>query len=77
MEELIPLIAIICIFVVLPGMILHYVAKMRETRSRETDTDRMAGQELERLAVKMEQRIDSLEKILDAEAPGWRNRHHG
>jgi len=77
MEELIPLVAIISIFVVLPAMILHYVARMRETRSRENDTDRLAGEDLERLAVQMEQRIDSLERILDAEAPGWRHRHHG
>lgn len=31
--------------------------------------------ELAERAERMEQRIEALERILDAESPGWRNRH--
>lgn len=77
MEDLIPLVAIVCIFVVLPALIMQFIAKMRETRSRESDADRSASADLARTAERMERRIDALERILDTEAPGWRNRHHG
>lgn len=77
MEEIVPLVAVICIFVVLPATVMHYIAKMRATRSHEVSSDRLASTELEQLASRMEQRIENLERILDAEAPGWRNRHHG
>lgn len=77
MEDLVPLMAIICIFVVLPALILNFIAKLRETRSRESDSDRSASTDLARTAERMERRIEALERILDTEAPGWRNRHHG
>lgn len=77
MEELIPLVAIICIFVVLPGMAMFYADRARRRRDEQSHKERGATADLVQLAERMEKRIEALEKILDAEAPGWRSRHHG
>lgn len=77
MEELIPLAAIICIFVILPGMGMWFADRARRHREQRTEQDRGADVGLMQLADRMEKRIEALEKILDSEAPGWRSRHHG
>lgn len=66
------IVAIVCLLVVLPGMILWYL-----DRRRREDVDNGPAPppaELARRAEHMEQRITALEKLLDAEAPGWRKR---
>lgn len=72
-EALIPLVAIISIFVVLPWLGMHYgsLKRQRETLNAE---DRQALIDLRALADRMESRMITLERILDAEAPGWRER---
>lgn len=77
MEDIVPLVAVVSPFAFALGivwMILHYRdrRKQRETQLPQgTDHAR-----LEVLAEKMERRIEALEQILDAEAPGWRKKHH-
>ncbi len=66
--------AIVSIFIVLPGMILHYVVKWRGQKHLSTDQERML-EDMWRAARGMERRIDSLERILDSEAPNWRKTH--
>lgn len=77
MEDLIPLIVIIAIFIVLPAMAFHYADRRRRWQIQQAAGSGAADGELAALAERMEKRIDALEKILDAEAPGWRQRHHG
>lgn len=76
MEILIPLIAVIAVFVVLPGMAFHYADRKRRWKHEQSVNNGVASQEMLTLADRMEKRIDALERILDAEAPGWRTRHH-
>lgn len=75
MEDLlIPIFALLCIFVVLPGMVLWFLDRQRRYRlPPTTDTGSAASADLVRLAERMEKRIESLERLLDVEAPGWRN----
>ncbi|HEX4896153.1 MAG TPA: envelope stress response membrane protein PspB [Solimonas sp.] len=72
-EILVPLIAILSIFVVLPALILRHSERKRELELKHKDT--VSGDILQ-LADRMEQRIEALERILDVEAPGWREKHH-
>lgn len=75
MEELIPLVAIVCLFVILPGMAMFFADRKRrfkEQQSSRTTTDSAA---LLSLADRMEHRIEALEQILDAESPGWRKKY--
>lgn len=77
MEELVPLLAIVCLFVILPGMAMWFSDRKRRWLREHSEPSQVASGDLLRLAERMEHRIEALEKILDAEAPGWRNRHHG
>lgn len=70
-EALIPLVAVISLFVVCPWMFLHYAAKKREHTAKSAGEPAMNA-DLQILAEKLEKRVQSLETILDAEVPGWR-----
>jgi phage shock protein B len=61
----------VALFIVLPGMILHYVTMWRRQKTLQPDDERML-EDLWRSAKAMERRIESLEALLDksdAEAP--------
>lgn len=73
-EALIPLVAVISIFVVLPWMFFHYGARRREAAKQQGSGVQPASAELGALAERLEKRVQALETILDAEVPGWRNR---
>lgn len=75
-EALIPLVAIICLFVILPGMAMFFADRKRRHKQEESGAVNADYSQLLRVAERMEHRIESLEKILDSESPGWRNRHH-
>lgn len=64
-DTLIPLIAIVAIFVVLPGMIFHYVTLWRRQKTLLPDDERMM-EDLWRSAKAMERRIETLERLLEA-----------
>lgn len=71
---LIPILAIVCIFVVAPWMAFRHEERKRALDAREA----MAGEDAEffhRSLARLEQRLKTLEAILDDEAPGWRKRH--
>ncbi|MBK8197577.1 MAG: envelope stress response membrane protein PspB [Acidobacteria bacterium] len=61
----------VALFIVLPGMILHYVTMWRRQKTLQPDDERML-EDLWRSAKAMGRRIESLEALLDksdAEAP--------
>lgn len=51
----------------------HYITKWKEIRGLSREDEKMLA-ELWESANRMESRLNALETILDAEAPGWRNR---
>jgi phage shock protein B len=66
--------AILFVVVVLPlWLLLHYVTRWRATRGLSTEDERMLA-DLWKNARRLEERVATLETILDAEAPGWRTR---
>jgi len=68
---------IIFLVVVAPlWIIFHYITIWRSSRRLSSDDEKALG-ELWQSARRMEGRIESLEKVLDAEAPGWRMRAGG
>ncbi|MEI6557992.1 MAG: envelope stress response membrane protein PspB [Rhodospirillaceae bacterium] len=54
-------------------IIFHYVTRWRTAKSLTAEDERMLGN-LWESAERMEGRIQALERILDAEAPGWRSK---
>lgn len=72
-ENLIPLIAVTGIFIVFPVLLFRHFAKRRDSKPQAQGA---VSSDLLDLADRMEKRIDTLERLLDVEAPGWRERHH-
>lgn len=72
-EDLIA-IPIIFMLVIAPlWLILHYSFRLKSAKAlSRADEETLA--ELWRQSEKLEQRIETLETILDNEAPGWRER---
>ncbi len=54
----------VALFIILPGMILHYVTMWRRQKTLQPDDERML-EDLWRSAKAMERRIESLEALLD------------
>jgi phage shock protein B len=65
---------VIALVVVAPIWIVgHYLTRWRRSRKLSAEDERSLG-ELYESARRMEGRIVALERVLDAEAPGWRAR---
>ena len=64
-EYIIGLIAVLSIFVILPGMIFHYITLWRKQATLQPDDERML-EDLWRSARAMEQRIETIEALHDA-----------
>ncbi len=65
---------IIFLAVVAPLWILaHYIIRWRSAKALSSDEETMLS-DLWENAAKMENRLHTLEQILDAEAPGWRTK---
>lgn len=64
-------IIIFMVFVAPVWIIFHYITKWRIAKTLSADDEQVMA-DLYHSASKMEDRIHQLEKILDAEAPGWR-----
>ncbi len=65
---------ILFLTVVVPlWIIFHYIAKMRSSRGLTNEDETMLS-EIWESTRKMEDRINSLERILDADHPSWRGR---
>lgn len=62
------------IFVALPATVMHYVTEWRKTKAFSTDDERLVD-DLWQTAQRLERRVESLETILDREAPDWRDQY--
>mmetsp|Transcript_7762 Transcript_7762/g.19985 ORF Transcript_7762/g.19985 Transcript_7762/m.19985 type:complete len:88 (-) Transcript_7762:209-472(-) len=65
-EFVIAIVAIGAIFIVLPGMIFHYVTLWRKQKTLMPDDERML-EDLWRSARSIERRIETVEELLDAQ----------
>jgi phage shock protein B len=73
MEDIIVPIAVVGIlFVALPGMILHYLTKWK-SQTGISQQDEALLDELHELARRLDQRIETVERIVAAENPNWKD----
>jgi phage shock protein B len=70
-EILVPIVAIVCIFVVFPGIVLDFIVKMKKARSLSSEDEKIMD-DMDSIARRLEERLITIERILDAENPGWR-----
>lgn len=71
MSEVIPILALTICFPL--WIIFHYVTKWKTSKGLSTEDEKMLSEVWESTN-KMEERIKTLERILDIEAPTWRGR---
>ncbi len=65
-EVLIPIIAVIAIFVFLPWMIFHHITLWRKQKTLMPDDERML-EDLWRSAKSIERRLETIEALVDEE----------
>ena len=69
------LIAVI-VFLAIPAplfIVLHFITKWKQSREISGGDEKML-EDMWALAQRLEERLDSLETILDGELPDWRNK---
>ena len=72
MEEVfIPLIAIVTLFIGLPWLVFHYITRWK-TAATLTGSDEKLLDELYDAARRLDDRLNTIERIMTAENPNWR-----
>ncbi len=71
MSEVIPILLITVCFPL--WIVFHYVTKMKTSKGLSVEDEKMLS-EVWDSTNRMEERIKTLERILDIEAPNWRGR---
>lgn len=70
-EVLVPIVVIPTIFIGLPWLILHYMAKWK-TAATLTREDENLLDELHDIARRLEDRMTTIERIIAADDPNWK-----
>ncbi len=66
--------AVLFMVVVAPvWIVFHYITKWRSQRGLTAQDERLLA-ELWEISNRLEARVQTLERVLDAEAPNWRNK---
>jgi phage shock protein B len=74
MEDiLVPVMVVGMLFVALPWLILHYVTRWKTAATLTNDDERMLG-DMHELARRLEDRLDTVERLVAQENPGWQPR---
>ena len=71
MDDFIPAIAIVSIFLGLPWIIFHYITKWKSVATITREDENLL-EELYQLARRLEERVCTVERIMTAENPDWR-----
>jgi len=71
MSEVIPILLLTVCFPL--WIVFHYITKMKTSKGLSAEDEKMLSEVWESTN-KMEERIKTLERILDIETPNWRNR---
>jgi phage shock protein B len=72
MSEVIPILLLTVCFPI--WIVFHYITKMKTAKGLTPEDEKMLSEVWESTN-RMEDRIKTLERILDIEAPTWRQRH--
>ncbi len=70
-DVIVPVLAIL--FIGLPWLILHYITKWKTAPTMTNDDEQMLGDMYE-LARKLEDRLETVERLVGAENPDWNPR---
>ena len=71
-QEYIAILAIGSILIVLPWMVFHYITKWKAAATLTTEDENLLD-ELHELARRLDDRMRTIERIIQAENPNWRS----
>lgn len=71
METFVPAVAIVSIFLGLPWIIFHYITRWK-TAATLTREDENLLEDLHETARRLDDRLDTVERILTADNPNWK-----
>jgi len=71
MEDLMPAIAIVAIFIGMPWIILHYITQWKKAGSITREDENLLD-ELHDTARRLDERLNSIERIITADNPHWK-----
>ncbi|GAA4763132.1 hypothetical protein GCM10023219_04280 [Stakelama sediminis] len=74
LDDFIPFLAITCIFIGMPWIILHYVTKWKQQTPGLTGEDENLLDDLHMTARRLEERLQTIERIVAADNPDFRPR---
>lgn len=72
MDEFIPVVAIVTLFIGLPWLVFHYITRWK-TAATLSGSDEKLLDELHDAARRLDDRLQTIERIMTAENPNWRN----
>ncbi len=70
-EALIPLTAVLAIFIGMPWLFLHYTTKWKQAKTLTREDENLLD-ELYETARRLEDRVVTVERIMAAENPNWK-----
>ncbi|MDQ2892591.1 MAG: envelope stress response membrane protein PspB [Pseudomonadota bacterium] len=70
-DAIVPIVGALCLFIGLPWVILHYVTKWKQA-PRITPEDEGLLDEMFNLARRLEDRVNTVERIVAADNPDWK-----
>jgi len=70
-EILIPLAAILSIFLGLPWMVFHYITKWKQAKTLTVDDENLLD-DMHDTARRLEERLVTIERIMAADNPNWK-----
>lgn len=74
MEDiLVPVLIVGMLFIGLPWLILHYVSQWKKGANLTREDENLLD-ELYDMARHLEDRVETIERIMTADNPGWKNR---
>lgn len=71
MEDLVPALAVVAIFIGMPWIILHYVTQWKRAGNITREDENLLD-ELHETARRLDDRLHSIERIIAADNPNWR-----
>jgi phage shock protein B len=70
MDDLIPFFAVGVLFIGFPWLIFHYITKWKQAKTLTGDDEKLLD-ELHEMARRLDDRLCTIERIMNAENPNW------
>lgn len=72
MEVLVPIMVVGMLFIGLPWLIFHYVTRWKSAATLTSEDEKLLD-EMHEMARRLDDRLQTIERIMTAENPAWRS----